>query len=165
MHKNDLPLIWFGVGALSMFALLVGYIPIVPQSSFAAGTVLLAGPGARPVVPRLSQMVLPGIRDFSGSAQLDGLNCKDCTFNNVDWEYSGGAVSCENCRFSGTENLYVSGAALNTLNIIALFQKMNAVPYKPEFGPRLRVGSDSEIDTGTITFKTINRLKKIKGAF
>ena len=47
--------------------------------------------GIEPVVPALPNIVVRGnsYKDFV--QQLDGLNCEECTFTNIIFEYSGGA--------------------------------------------------------------------------
>jgi uncharacterized protein YjbI with pentapeptide repeats len=49
------------------------------------------------------------------SQDLDGLDCRGCTFNGAMMRYSGGAFNLENANFSGTTRLELSGAAANTV--------------------------------------------------
>jgi hypothetical protein len=56
------------------------------------------------------------------SQQLDGFDCRGCTFRDVELTYSGGAYHIENARFSGTTRLVLTGAAANTLAFLQFMQ-------------------------------------------
>jgi hypothetical protein len=49
------------------------------------------------------------------SQDLDGLDCRGCTFSGALVRYNGGAFNLENANFSGTTELVLSGAAANTV--------------------------------------------------
>lgn len=53
---------------------------------------------------------------------LDGFDCRDCTFKDVELTYSGGAYHLENAKFSGTTRLVLTGAAANTLAFVQFMQ-------------------------------------------
>jgi hypothetical protein len=81
---------------------------------------------------------------------LDGLSCKDCTFQNVTLEYSGGAYSLINCRFSKPVRVVLKGAAANTIGLLAFIESLNAgekpKPLKPNV-PQYRVAENAQTIT------------------
>ncbi|MBZ5668541.1 MAG: hypothetical protein LAO04_02280 [Acidobacteriia bacterium] len=114
MSKTMLALESFVVGAFCMFFMLSGsHTSILAQSG-------LGLPDAIPVVPPLSSIEVRDSHFGTEPQQLDGLNCKECTFDNVTLTYGGGAYHLENCRFSGTTRVVFTGAAQNALAVLPL---------------------------------------------
>jgi hypothetical protein len=67
---------------------------------------------------------------------LDGLDCTNCVFKDVRFEYAGGAYNLINCAFSGTTRVTLKGAATNTFAILPLLQAITSghppEPPKPK---------------------------------
>jgi len=70
----------------------------------------------------------PIFEDFtiSGASNqpLDGLACRNCTFNDTVLTYSGGPYNLEKAQFLGTTRWILKGAAANTF---AFLQLMNGI--------------------------------------
>jgi len=104
--------------------------PSSPQgrSTFKGGGVMhsnrgVAIEGSEPVFK--SFLVFPKFDDFTFedvTQSLDGLDCTNCVFKDVRFEYAGGAYNLINCSFSGTTRVTLKGAATNTLAILPLLQ-------------------------------------------
>ena len=86
-----------------------------------------------PIVPSLSSITERGITLRNAVQPLDGLNCENCTFENVTFEYSGGAYRLVGCTFHGTIRVGFKGAAANTLALLAIVEATRAP--KPPSGP------------------------------
>src|SRR6266404_1521008 len=62
--------------------------------------------GAVPVfLPLERTPIFDGTSIFNTVQPLDGLDCRNCEFNNVTLQYWGGAYNLENAKFSGTTTL------------------------------------------------------------
>jgi hypothetical protein len=117
----------FGIGAISMFALLSGGQSLIwaqsPASSSSSGS--YASPetisiDARvPRVPdipvRFANLSFPS----NQSEHLDGLSCTDCEFSGPLLIYGGGEYQLINATFAkGTIRVQLVGAAQNTFNLL-----------------------------------------------
>jgi hypothetical protein len=106
MVKVTLALGSFVLGALSMLFLLSDvHASTVTQSG--------VGNGSIPILPPLSGTKLNRLGLGGGRWTLDGIDCDSCTFRDLNLEYSGGLVRCENCSFDGDVTLSLKGAALD----------------------------------------------------
>ncbi|SRR5712692_3366964 len=86
-----------------------------------------------------SFLAFPKFDDFTFedvTQSLDGLDCTNCTFKDVSFEYAGGAYNLINCSFSGGTRVVLKGTAANTLSILPLLQAITSghppEPPKPQ---------------------------------
>ena len=66
--------------------------------------------------------IFKGFEFVNGRQSLDGLDCRGCTFTDVELRYGGGAYHLEGSKFSGTTRLVYEGAAANTLAFVQFMQ-------------------------------------------
>jgi hypothetical protein len=102
--------------------------------------------------PTLHNMVVTG----NLVQQLDGLNCANCVFDNAVLTYGGGALNLTHPTFRKGIRIHLTGAAANTLVVVALVQELNRpnrpVPPSPFKPPILRQAHITEPATiGLIT--------------
>ena len=122
MSKVTLALGSFAQGVVSMF-LASFWLPGNRNTIFAQS---FMGPDSRPVVPVLSESVrVGGSVALGGAWRLDGINCNGCSFRNAELEYWGGPMRCINCLFDGKVAMEFKGAALNTLEVVVWFRKLD----------------------------------------
>ena len=62
---------------------------------------------------------------------LDGLRCVDCTFTDVELEYSGGQWDLVRAVFSGKRRIVFKGAAENTIRTLGLMDKLSGHELMP----------------------------------
>jgi hypothetical protein len=89
--------------------------------------------GREPIIPPLGPMI--SFRVFHDTTlSLDGLDCVNCTFHKVTFEYSGGAFKVQNSIISEPQ-FVLKGAAANTAMLLALLDsvgsKSKAEPVQP----------------------------------
>lgn len=96
---------------------------IFSGSTFIGGIKIL---GAAPEVPPINKTpVFEGaIITSAHLQQLDGLDCRMCTFDNSALVYSGGAFNLKAAKFTGTTHISLAGAAANT---VAFLQFMHGI--------------------------------------
>jgi len=96
---------------------MLGVIENVVMSNFGAGIAL---PDAIPKVLPLEDNPIIKTTTFGdlGKQQLDGLDCRDCKFNNAGLVYGGGSWNLKNPTLSGTTTVSLVGAAANTLALL-----------------------------------------------
>jgi hypothetical protein len=91
--------------------------------------------GTVPVVPPLPHVALEGNSFQDAAYVLDGLECRGCTFKNVTLTYGGGAYLLQNANVSLPVKLNLTGAALNTAQLLQTFGLIGcpakAVPQMP----------------------------------
>jgi hypothetical protein len=98
------------IGATQSVAAAVGIGGVIPQVR-----------GFGPFVP-----IFKNEQFFNATAQqLDGLDCRDCNFRNVQFTYGGGVYRLVNAKFSGVTSISLVGAAANTLAFLQLLQGMS----------------------------------------
>jgi hypothetical protein len=130
MRKLTLALSSFVAGVLCMFALGNHASTLLQPRVFAQGAAIRVE-GAVPVVPPLRDNVNVG-NVFNGGKYLpDGLASNGDTFNNVTFEYGGGAYKLENATVSGTVNIRLIGAAANTAEFLNKFGLIGCPTAKP----------------------------------
>ena len=94
-----------------------------------------------PVVPPLRGNPVVG-QIFAGVTQrLDGFECSECIFKDVIFEYAGGAYKLHNCTFEGSISFRVTGAAANTVRMLAIARDFAASlpPSDPTSPPAPRM--------------------------
>jgi hypothetical protein len=97
---------------------------------------ILVGTGSVPTVPELDpQPQRVAISQNEGFVRLDSVNCKDCKFSNISFAYGGGLFNCDQCQLSNVKQLYLDGAALNTLRALMLFRVLPTPKTGPETNP------------------------------
>jgi hypothetical protein len=74
-----------------------------------------------PIVPPLPHIALNGNSFRNVTYAMDGLECHDCTFQDVTLTYGGGAYLLENPKVSLPVRLNLTGAALNTAQLLQVF--------------------------------------------
>ena len=128
MKTLSVALLSFALGAASMLS--IGE----HTSILAASPQSISSPGAQPLVPPLTGAGLTGAPLRNLTYQLDGLTCTNCTFDNVIFEYAGGAYKLENVQMSGNVGVRLTGAAANTANFLQAFGLFGHAPAtnKPE---------------------------------
>jgi hypothetical protein len=88
-------------------------------------------PNAIPAVPSLHGITEENAHFGNERQQLDGLDCKNCRFDNASLEYSGGAFRLENATFAGPFRLTLKGAAANTAELLSTIPALaNIAPGK-----------------------------------
>lgn len=118
------------VGASLMFFMLSGN----HTSMAAQGGIGIEG--EVPIVPsRL--FVVKGSVFADEPQQLDGLDCTDCTFDNVRLTYGGGEVRLRNAKFVGTTRVVLTGAARNAFAVMVLANAIARGNPKPKAVPRM----------------------------
>ncbi len=84
--------------------------PTIKGGGVAHGGRGVALGGAEPTVK--SFLSYPKVEDFTFedvTQALDGLDCTNCAFKDVSFEYSGGAYNLINCSFSGRTRVVLKG--------------------------------------------------------
>lgn len=150
MSKVTVALGSFVIGAC--FALFVGrYTSTIVQPVFAQVTVR----GAEPIIPPLIDVKNKGGKVSDEAQQLDGLDCEDCSYNNVKFVYSGGAVNLVNPHLSGKTSLELRGAAANGQVMAAYLAALaGGKPPRPVM-PNAPVLKTTTLSTPmTVSFKT-----------
>lgn len=148
----------FVAGAISMFLMLSGshtstfVQPVLAQGSF------ITMPGLIPVVPPFTPVVLQRNNVSGYVVQLDGLNVDDCTFDNVRFEYGGGAFRLNNIHISGNTLLTLKGAAMNTFLLTQWFTSLNR-PAPHPIPPKNKELMATLKTTETVTFIADNGVK------
>jgi len=149
MSKVALALGSFIIGACSTLLLLGGQsfggqtpTTVQGRSTFKGGGVRHSnrGVGLEGSEPTFqSFLAFPKFDDFTFedvTQSLDGLDCTNCTFKDVSFEYAGGAYNLINCSFSGGTRVVLKGTAANTLSILPLLQAITSghppEPPKPQ---------------------------------
>lgn len=124
--------------ALSFGSLIIGlflglgiHTSIWAQSIGGGGSMLGTQQWIPTVPPLRSDITQAGLKMSNGDQILDGLNCDECTFENVNFVYSGGEFHCKDCTFSGTINFDLRGAAKNTLVALELAKAIAASRVPP----------------------------------
>jgi len=138
---------------ISVAAAQNGEPPIAGRMVFAGGSATGTGhntgveiKGVIPAFPPIEKM--PVFMQFliaSAKQPLDGLDCRGCTFDNVNLEYGGGAYNLEDPHFSGTTTLTLTGAAANTVGLLRLLEDIDHdIPGLPtEFQPNKPVHKEA----------------------
>ena len=138
MSKVTISVVSFGAGlctALSL-GLLNGHqtstlAQAVPPASAAPFQPIGIG-GAIPEVPPLRHNIVENFPFGNGRdevmQQLDGLECRNCSFNNVTLTYGGGEYDLRNISFVGKWELRLTGAARNTMQLVSFLQSMKNAP-------------------------------------
>jgi hypothetical protein len=120
-------------GALVMF-FFGSQISSIVQS--ASATMGIVNEAAIPKVAPLQSITFSGAHLTNVVQPLDGLDCRDCTFQNVTFEYSGGAFNLSHARISSPMRVIFKGAAANALQVLALVEALNSrvkpAPTVPE---------------------------------
>lgn len=80
---------------------------------------------AFPPVPPIIVRVHDG-RFSRLTQQLDGLDCVNCVFKDVTFEYGGGSFHLTNSSFSGPIRVNFKGAAANTLAVLEFIGALNS---------------------------------------
>jgi len=117
----------------------------------------VAFPGAIPVVPpltnALSNFALKGVIQ-----PLDGLDCTDCQFTDVVFEYSGGAFKMQRFKAAGSISLVLKGAAFNTVMAVRLLEALRQTMPKPTPPPRMLKAQIEQ--TATVDWISLDGLNK-----
>jgi len=150
MSKVTVALGSFTLGVLIMF-LFGNHTSIFVQSASAQKMIALAGePTIPPLHGTISSVV---IENFT--QPLDGLDCKDCVFKNVTFEYSGGAYKLVNAHISTPMHVVLKGAAANTVGLLAFVESLNASTKPKPLQPNAPLFRTAE-NTQTITVDFIS---------
>jgi hypothetical protein len=82
------------------------------------------------VVPEVSPLLTLPQRHVAlknGTQRLDGLNCEQCVFKNVTFQYGGGPYRLDECKFEpGTITVVFIGAAANAVGFLPLAESIAA---------------------------------------
>ena len=108
-------IISFGFGGMGSQTSAIAQLPSGPRGFVFGGV----EPEVPPIKAQISNSVISG-----GIQSLDGINCVNCSFENVVIEYAGGSYRLVNVRFSGKTTFVFKGAALNALNMKALVDSL-----------------------------------------
>jgi hypothetical protein len=121
MSKAALMFLSFVAGACCAFALPIGSHALaarVQAQEPKSMVIHRAVPAVPPILIHLN-----GFSSLSKAEQpLDGLDCKNCSFDNATFTYGGGSYQLTNCRFSGTTSVKLTGAAANALTFLSLLK-------------------------------------------
>ncbi len=155
MSKVTTALVSFALGvATAFFALSGSHTSTVAQPVFTQGGPLKLE-GWEPIVKPLSGNVFTQ-SSFGGPGLLtfDGLECVDCSFKDVIFEYSGGPIRLVNPKISGPIRIKLNGAAANTVSVIQFLQAIEASRKPPAIAPNkpiLRTATAKEVFTADLT--------------
>lgn len=109
-----------------------------------------------PVIPGLADLAPKGEHLTAARQRLDGLRCIGCTFNGVTFEYAGGATNLVNAKFTGPVRIELSGAAANTVAVVAFLQMAarGKKPTMPNPNVPMVKTANVQIDIGTADLVT-----------
>lgn len=116
-------------------------------------TRLIGIPNSEPPVPGLAPAICSGSMK-NGTQALDGLDCRNCTFDGVALEYAGGAYNLQDAQFSGVTRIVLKGAAANTVSILPLLAAIEA-------GQRLEQPNPNAPIIRSTTAKGLQRLSLV----
>lgn len=103
------------------------------QTSTQPGVPAIHVEGAAPVVPTVGTVVLNG-STVTGAYEIDGLQCMNCKFTNVDLIYGGGAYRFENPTVIPPVSFRFTGAAANTFALLDMFRLIGCPAAAPKPG-------------------------------
>jgi hypothetical protein len=110
-----------------------------------SGTGAVIG-GAIPIFrPLETTPIFDGVNIFNTTQALDGLDCRNCAFDNVALQYWGGAYNLENAKFSGTTTLVLEGAAANTIAFLKFMDGLSVGTPPPSLPADKPVEKQSNI--------------------
>lgn len=108
---------------------------VMSGGSFSHEPVGIQVEGAEPALRSILEFPRLERYTFNDVGQsLDGLDCTDCTFNNVRFTYSGGPISLVHPSVQGMFRIDFKGASANTLAVQAFFTNL-ARGSKPQVWP------------------------------
>ena len=129
--------------AIGMLVGPIGGKPALLSAQSVLSSGVVANEHAIPQVPEIKVHISHSILE-NAPQQLDGFSCEDCTLKNIRWQYSGGAFEFKKSRISGPMRVEFSGAALNTLRLLAIMNALNPHFHVEPFDPTLRLANSVE---------------------